>query len=128
MKSEPQLQIGLLTDIHYDGSTKAMNRLYEAVAVLNQGDIGLLVVLGDLIDSTSEMNAKRLLREVSALCDSFRGTVRYMPGNHDLDHLSKAQFYNALGCAGDVPKCRFLLCLLIKSGLLLERDFHGVGW
>ncbi|RKX41983.1 MAG: hypothetical protein DRP64_10525 [Verrucomicrobia bacterium] len=108
MQTAQQLKVGLLNDLHYDGSVQALNRLYESVATLNHGDIELLVVLGDLIDSTSEMNAKRLLREVSALCDSFRGTVRYMPGNHDLDHLSKAQFYNALGCAGDAPTCRFL--------------------
>lgn len=78
-----------------------MNRLYEAVAVLNRGGADLLVVMGDLIDSTGAMNAERVLHEVAALCDSFLGPVRYMPGNHDLDYLSKAQFYNALGCAGD---------------------------
>ena len=84
-----------------------MNRLYESVAVLNHGGIELLMVLGDLVDSSSEGNAKRLLREVSALCDSFHGTVRYMPGNHDLDHLSKEQFYTALGCDGELPAFGF---------------------
>ncbi len=107
MQTVQQLRVGLLNDLHYDGGVQALNRLYESVAALNRGGIELLVVLGDLIDSSSEMNATRLLREVSALCDSFHGTVRYMPGNHDLDHLSKAQFYNALGCAGDAPTCRF---------------------
>jgi len=107
MQAERQFKIGLLNDLHYDGGVQALNRLYEVVAALNHGGIELLVVLGDLIDSSSETNALRLLREVSALCDSFHGTVRYMPGNHDLDHISKAQFYNALGCASDVPTCRF---------------------
>ncbi len=107
MQSVQQLKIGLLNDLHYDGGVQALNRLYESVAALSHGGIEFLVVLGDLIDSSSEGNAKRLLREVSALCDSFHGTVRYMPGNHDLDHLSKAQFYNALGCAGDVSTFRF---------------------
>jgi alkaline phosphatase len=101
MQTTQQLKIGLLNDLHYDGSVEALNRLYEAVATINHEDIGLLVVLGDLIESGSETNAMRLLREVSALCDSFHGTIRYMPGNHDLDDLTKAQFYNALGCAGD---------------------------
>lgn len=107
MQTTQQLKIGLLNDLHYDGSVQALNRLYEAVATLNQGELGSLVVLGDLIESSSEMNATRLLREVSALCDSFHGTIRYMPGNHDLDYLTKAQFYNALGCAGDKPTVRF---------------------
>lgn len=103
MQNAEQSKVGLLNDIHYDGGVEALNRLYESVSVLNQGGTDLLVVMGDLIDGTSEANALRLLREVSALCDSFRGTVRYMPGNHDLDHLSKAQFYEALGCAGEKP-------------------------
>lgn len=109
MQTKEQLKIGLLNDLHYDGGVEALNRLYEAVAALNHGEIGSLVVLGDLIESSSEANAKRLLREVSALCDSFHGTVRYMPGNHDLDFLTKAQFYNALGCAGDEPAVSFKL-------------------
>jgi predicted phosphodiesterase len=107
MQTAQQLKVGLLNDLHYDGSVLALNRLYEAIAVLNHGGIQLLLVMGDLIDSDSGMNAKRLLREVSALCDSFRATVHYMPGNHDLDHLSKAQFYNALGHAGDEATFRF---------------------
>ena len=67
MQTTKQLRIGLLNDLHYDGGVEALNRLYEAVATINHGEIGLLVVLGDLIESSSEMNALRLLREVSAL-------------------------------------------------------------
>jgi len=107
MQTAQQLKVGLLSDLHYDGGVQALNRLYESVAALNRGGVELLVVLGDLVDSSNEMNAKRLLREVSALCDSFNGIIHFMPGNHDLDHLSKAQFYNALGCAGDAPTGRF---------------------
>ncbi len=103
MKKSEQVKAGLLNDLHYDGGVEALNRLYESVAELNRGGAEMLVVMGDLIDADSEMNAWRLLREVSALCSSFRGTIRYMPGNHDLDHLSKAQFYDALGCAGANP-------------------------
>ena len=103
MQNTEQSKVGLLNDLHYDGGVEALNRLYESVAVLNQGGAGLVVVMGDLVDADSGSNARRLLREVSALCGSFRGTVRYMPGNHDLDHLSKAQFYEALGCAGEKP-------------------------
>lgn len=107
MQTAQQLTVGLLNDLHYDGSVQALNRLYESIATLNHGGIELVVILGDLIDSNSEMNATRLLREVSALCDSFNGSVRYMPGNHDLDHLSKTQFYNVLGCSGAMPRLQF---------------------
>lgn len=108
MQAGQQLKIGILNDLHYDGGVDAMNRLYEAVAMLNQGNIEFLVVLGDLIESGSEIHARRLLREVSALCDAFHGPVYFMPGNHDLDHLSKAQFYDALGRTDERPTFRFL--------------------
>lgn len=103
MKEAEQSKVGLLNDLHYDGGVEALNRLYESVATLSQGGAELMVVMGDLVNADSEMGAQRLLREVSALCSSFRGTVRYMPGNHDLDHLSKTQFFEALGCADGQP-------------------------
>jgi predicted phosphodiesterase len=101
------MNIGLLNDLHYDGSVQALNRLYESVSVLNRGGAEVLVVLGDLLDAESETNALRLLREISALCNSFSGIVHYMPGNHDLDHLSKVQFFQALGRDGDSPTFSF---------------------
>ena len=107
MSTGSQLKIGLLNDLHYDGSVQALNRLYESVSMLNLGGAEQLVVLGDLLDAESETNALRLLREISALCDSFNGAVHYMPGNHDLDHLSKEQFYKALGRADDSPTFSF---------------------
>lgn len=112
-----------------------MNRLYEAVAALNQADSENLFVLGDLVDATSEGNAKRLLHEISALCDSFRGTVHYMAGNHDLDHLSKAQFFNELGCAGDAARYRIALegteCICIDGNYTpdgTEYDSGNFSW
>ena len=100
-------KIGLLTDLHYDGSAPAMNRLYEAVSMINQSGAEALLVMGDLVNGTSASNTKRLLREVEALCDMFRSPIRYMPGNHDLDYISKAEFYNALGHAGDPSRFHF---------------------
>ena len=107
MQTIESLKIGLLNDIHYDGRAPAMNRLYEAIAALNRGGVDTLVVMGDLIDGTDEFDSRRLLREVAALCDSFRGTVYFMPGNHDLDYLSKTQFYTALGRTGDAAHFSF---------------------
>jgi alkaline phosphatase len=107
MQPVQQLKIGLLNDLHYDGGVEAMNHLYDSVALLNRGGALRLVVMGDLIDAGSESRALRLLREVSALCDAFRGPVHYMPGNHDLDHISKVQFYEALGRSGEAPHFRF---------------------
>lgn len=108
--STPQpTRIGLLTDLHYDGGAAAMNRLYEAVAALNGGNVDAMVVMGDLVDGTGEQNTKRLLREVSALCDSFKGRSYFMPGNHDLDYISKPEFYSTIGRAGDSSRFHFEL-------------------
>ena len=102
-----KIRIGLLTDLHYDGSASAMNRLYEAVALLNQSGAGELLVMGDLVNGNSDLNARRLLREVAALCESFKGPIHYMPGNHDLDHISKAEFYSAIGQTGSSSRFHF---------------------
>lgn len=107
MPNAEQPKIGLLTDLHYDGSATAMNRLYEAVSFIKQSGAEALLVMGDLIKSKSAFGARRLLREVEALCEVFRGPIRYMPGNHDLDYISKAEFYNALGHAGDPSRFHF---------------------
>ncbi len=85
----------------------ALNRLYEKISALNAGGVQTLVLMGDLVNGNSEAHAKRLLREVSALCDSFKGTLYFMHGNHDLDYLSKAEFYNVLGRAGDPSRFQF---------------------
>ena len=107
MSNTGQAKIGLLTDLHYDGSAPAMNRLYEAVSLVSQSGAGALLLMGDLVNGISEFSAKRLLREVAALCDVFKGPIRYMHGNHDLDHISKAEFYSALGRAGDPSRFHF---------------------
>jgi 3',5'-cyclic AMP phosphodiesterase CpdA len=126
-----QVRVGLLNDLHYDGGVQALNRLYESVALLNQGGIESLVVLGDLIQSGSKANALRLLREVSALCDTFHGPVRYLPGNHDLDYISKVEFYYALGFAGDTSACRFqshhVECICIDGNFSPDGTDYDAG-
>jgi UDP-2,3-diacylglucosamine pyrophosphatase LpxH len=107
MSKARKTRIGLLTDLHYDGSAPAMNRLYEAVSLLNQSGAGELLVMGDLVNGKSEFSTRRLLREVAALCETFKGPIRYMHGNHDLDYISKAEFYNALDHADGASRCHF---------------------
>ncbi len=84
-----------------------MNQLYEAVSLIRKSGAEAMLLMGDVVNGTSELNAKRLLQEVAALCELFPGAIRYMHGNHDLDHLSKAEFYNALGHVGDPSRFHF---------------------
>ena len=67
----------------------------------------MLVIMGDLVNGNTEMHAKRLLREVAAVCEVFKGRLFYMHGNHDLDYLTKRQFYNTLGRSGDPSRFGF---------------------
>lgn len=118
-------KIGLLTDLHYDGGGAAMNRLYEAVGTLAGGDVGHLLVMGDLVDGTSEFSTVRLLREVAALCEVFHGPIHFMHGNHDLAHVSKAGFYEALGCAK--PASRFHFAFANHTFICLDANFSPDG-
>lgn len=63
-----------------------------------------MILMGDLVNGISELHTQRLLREVSVICEAFKERTYYMHGNHDLDFMSKAQFFNAVGRAGD-PSC-----------------------
>jgi UDP-2,3-diacylglucosamine pyrophosphatase LpxH len=105
--SRKEVRVGLLTDIHYDGSALAMGRLFEAIATLNGDGVSTVIIMGDLINATGRAHAIQLLREISALCDSFEGEVCYMHGNHDLDHLSKSRFFKAIGREGQASCFQF---------------------
>ncbi|MDH3982113.1 MAG: metallophosphoesterase [Kiritimatiellaceae bacterium] len=109
MVERQKTNIGLLTDIHYDGGAEAMNRLYEAVVLLNAAGVDAMLLMGDLVNGDSELHAQRLLREVAAICDAFKGCSYFMHGNHDLDYISKAQFFSTLGRAGDPSRFDFKL-------------------
>ena len=101
------VRIGLISDIHYDGCAVALNRLREAMAALNERGVRSLVLMGDLVNGNNKQQATRLLHEVASLGMLFRGTLYFMPGNHDLDHLSKAEFYRELGREGAPSRFQF---------------------
>ncbi len=90
-------KIGLLSDLHYNGRGSARARLCTAVEALNAQEAECLLVLGDLVDGTDAEQSTALLNEVAELCGRFAGPVYYLHGNHDLEYLSKAEFYRALG-------------------------------
>ncbi|MBN2685910.1 MAG: metallophosphoesterase [Pontiellaceae bacterium] len=100
-------KIGLLSDLHYDGSTEARARLRTAVEALNALAPEGLLVLGDLVNGTNAEHSVVLLNEVAELCGHFGGPIYYLHGNHDLDYLSKAEFYRALGREGAESRFTF---------------------
>ena len=93
------MYLTLLSDLHYDGSTPARERLLESIAKAKQSGAERLIVLGDLANGRSAADSVALLGEIAALFSEFSGPVHYLPGNHDLDYISKAEFFEALGGA-----------------------------
>lgn len=100
MKTTESHKIGLLSDLHYNGSGSARARLCTAVEELNAQAAEGLLVLGDLVDGTDAEHSVALLNQVAELCGRFAGPVYYLHGNHDLEYLSKTEFYRALGREG----------------------------
>ena len=100
-------ELGLLTDLHFDGGPAATVRLISAIERLKRRGAGALVVLGDLVNGEDRDSSIRLLRQVKQACDRLEVPVYYLPGNHDLDYLSKEEFYAALGQNG--APIRFVL-------------------
>lgn len=93
-------QIGFLADLHFNGNPKDLCRFRADLGWLRNRGAELAVVLGDLLDAEGEAQAQVLLGELRDTAARCGLPVRWLPGNHDLDHLSKAQFYEALGLAG----------------------------
>jgi predicted phosphodiesterase len=107
MKPSELHKIGLLSDLHYDGSAAARARLRTAAESLNAQKAECLLVLGDLVNGIDADHSVALLNEVAGVCSVFAGPIHYLHGNHDLDYLSKAEFYRALGREGAAARFTF---------------------
>ena len=97
MNSNATASLSLIADLHYNGSSNDLLSFSESLAALKRTQSDVLVLLGDIVVGESAEHARDLLREISDLCAEFQGQTYFIPGNHDLDHLSKSEFYEALG-------------------------------
>lgn len=119
------MQLGMLSDLHLNDAEMRWARLGKQLDQLNCIGVRVLVLLGDLVDGKDEAESLALLRRLSKTLSRFEGEVHVVPGNHDLDHLSKEQFYGVLGIAPQVPR---LLDLNGEGALvLLDACFSSAG-
>ncbi len=98
-------RFGILTDSHYaDADTigsryyrHSLDKLTECVELMNTQKVDFLVELGDFKDQNNppvEQRTITYLRAVEKIFQEFNGPTYHVPGNHDIDSISKEQFLN----------------------------------
>jgi predicted phosphodiesterase len=100
---KPLVSVGLVTDIHYaDADTRgtrhyreSLNKMREAVRVLNRMRVDVAVELGDLIDATVTPNVaaeRGFVRTITAEFGKLRADRHFVLGNHCVYSLRKDEF------------------------------------
>ena len=96
-------RFGIVTDCHYADAGAAGTRFYrqspdklaECVELMNAEKVDFLIELGDFKDqNTPSVEQKTLsyLASIEKVFQGFGGPTYHVPGNHDLDSISKEQF------------------------------------
>lgn len=110
------LRFGIVTDAHYADADTNGSRYYrqstaklsECVERMSEEKVGFLVELGDFKDQGKppvEARTLQFLRDIEHVFTTFDGPVYHVPGNHDFDSISKAQYLAAIRSTG-VPRDR----------------------
>lgn len=102
----PQLQIGLVTDLHYADKDPAGTRHYrESVAKLTEAGshfekhkINFVVELGDLIDAADTVDLEQsYLKTINQTFQGISKDRHCVLGNHCVDTLTKDEFLQGVG-------------------------------
>jgi alkaline phosphatase len=100
---KPLVTVGLVTDIHYADAEargtryyrESLNKMREAVRVLNRVDVDVAIEMGDLIDATAVPSAaaeRGFLKTIKAEFEKLRADRHYILGNHCVFTLTKDEF------------------------------------
>lgn len=93
------MKVGILSDIHLQRAHDEAIRA-ELDRVLDRLDAfgpDRLVVLGDLIEDEDRETDREHVRTVRAALESLGRPVTYLLGNHDVEHLARADLRELLG-------------------------------
>jgi len=102
--SETGMRFGIVTDVHYAEADPQFNRyfreslekLIECVELMNEQKVEFLIELGDFKDqNTPPVEEKTIsyLQSVERTFQNFNGPTYHVLGNHDVDSISKEQFF-----------------------------------
>lgn len=109
--SDVVLRFGIVTDMHYADAPPRYKRFYrkssaklrECVELMNHEKVSFLVELGDMKDQNpkpARESTLRYLAEIETVFCGFKGARYHVPGNHDMDSISKADFMGAVQNSG----------------------------
>lgn len=102
---EPNLRIGLVTDLHYADKKPAgsrhyretLGKLHEAARRFSDIEPHFLVELGDFIDAAAAVDVeRRYLKTVNAVFSKICKDRHYVLGNHCVDTLTKDEFLDGV--------------------------------
>lgn len=133
------VRFGLLADSHYADRDPMNTRFYrhsldkmkEAVSVMNQNQVDFLVHLGDFKDEgpdKEEANTLRFLHEIEGAFSQFEGPYYHCIGNHDVDSITKQQFLQNVTNTGISPEKSYYS--FDQQGfhfVVLDANFHKDG-
>lgn len=100
------VKFGAFTDLHYaknisKGDRKYNLSLYKLKNIVNDFnnmDLDFCICLGDIINSVQDFNIdKSNIQSISAEFNKFNMPYHMVLGNHDLESMSKSDFYTIFG-------------------------------
>jgi alkaline phosphatase len=103
--SAQNFTFGMCTDVHYaaipDNGTRkysrSLDKLAQCIDTMNREKTGFLIELGDFKDMTVPPDNKAalgFLQTAETAFSRFRGDRYHVLGNHDMDCISKKEFYS----------------------------------
>jgi len=120
-----QISIGLLSDLHFDGDAGTFSWFCSAIAGLNSRSPDFSVFLGDCVVADNACQALKLLQKTASVFQRLECPIFYLSGNHDLDFLTKDQFFRAIGKPGENAVRMF-----VKNGItciFLDANYSADG-
>ncbi|MCD7851087.1 MAG: metallophosphoesterase [Tannerellaceae bacterium] len=101
---QKKVRFGIVTDLHYAGREKGGTRYYQqsidklqtAIELFNQSDLDFIIELGDFKDQDIEPDRTTTLaylEQIESVFQYFNGPAYHVLGNHDMDSISKEDFF-----------------------------------
>lgn len=128
------IKFGVFTDLHYAKGIEYGNRvcdislrkLCSITKDFNQRELDFCVCLGDIINSVRDFDKdKRNIQEVSAKFDKFNMPSHIVLGNHDIEAMSKAEYYEIFG--RDVNSTYYSFVYENSRFILLDANYTKDG-
>lgn len=109
--SQTGLRFGMVTDAHYADADPLYNRYFresvdkmtECVDFMNGQKLDFLIELGDFKDQNTppdEQKTITYLQKIESCFRKFEGPTYHVLGNHDVDSISKEQFFENITNTG----------------------------